>query len=197
MAILLAKEILAQIKNGNIVIEPFDPEQINPNSYDVRLGRKMLVLAPDVQVLDPKRDISHHYREIQPETDADGQEYYVLHPGALYLGVTEEYTEAKGIVMIMHGKSSLARTGISVHYCAGFGDEGFKGRWTLEITVMHSVRLYVGIPVGQIEYNTVQGELSADNYETTGSYNNNDPMPGVPNTWKKWGKYFQEFAKKS
>lgn len=196
MAILLAKEIEKQIKNGNIVIEPFNPEQVNPNSYDVRLGRKMLVLAPDVRVLDPKRDISQHYREIQPETDADGQEYYVLHPGQLYLGVTEEYTETRGLVPIFEGKSKIARTGISVHYCAGFGDDGFCGYWTLEITVTNPVRLYIGMPIGQLQYNTVEGE-SVAGYQQSGSYNNTEAVPGVPNTWKNWGKYFPEFAKKS
>jgi dCTP deaminase len=197
MATLLQSAIEREIKAGNIVIEPFNPERLNPNSYDVTLGRKMLVLDPGGEIIDPKQDISHYYREIPIETDSDGQHYFTLWPGQLYLGVTNEYTETDGYVPIMHGKSSLARMGVSVHYCAGFGDIGFSGHWTCEFTVMYPVRLYVNLPIGQLEYNTVEGELDNADYSVTGSYNNNEPMPGVPNTWKKWGKYFPEFAQKS
>ncbi|WP_435797921.1 dCTP deaminase domain-containing protein [Streptomyces klenkii] len=37
--ILTSPEITAAALNGRLRIDPFDPEQVNPNNYDVRLGR--------------------------------------------------------------------------------------------------------------------------------------------------------------
>ncbi len=196
MSILLQSAILSHMASGNIDIAHFNPARLNANSYDLTLGGKMLVLAPNSRVLDPKRDLSANYMSVVTETDQDGQEYFTLWPSQLYLGVTQEWTNTRGLVPIMEGKSSLARMGVSVHKCAGFGDDGFAGHWTLEIEVSRPIRLYVGMPIGQLVYHTIEGESTAE-YQNSGSYNNDEAVPGIPNTWKKWGKYFPELVGKS
>jgi dCTP deaminase len=82
----------------------------------------------------------------------------VLVPGRLYLGSTVEYTETHGFVPCIEGRSSIGRLGISVHVTAGFGDIGFCGTWTLEITVAEPIRIYANIQICQICYDSVEGD---------------------------------------
>ena len=89
--------------------------------------------------------------EIIPLT-SDG---YVLQPGVLYLGQTMEYTETHKFVPMLEGRSSVGRLGIAVHSTAGFGDIGFCGYWTLEITCTEKVRIYPGVDICQIYYHTI------------------------------------------
>lgn len=145
-------EIKKQIKNGNIIIVPFSENQLNPNSYNIKLGNKLLVY--DIKdYLDSKKE-NKTKEIIIPE------EGYILEPGLLYLGETEEYTETIGFVPCIDGRSSIGRLGIQVHATAGFGDNGFKGKWTLEIITTHRVKIYTGMEIGQIYYETLEGDKS-------------------------------------
>lgn len=151
--ILSDKKILAAIENGEIVIEPYRRKCLGTNSYDVHLG-KTLGLYQD-SVLDARKHNKINYIEI-PE------EGYVLHPGTLYLGATEEYTETHATVPFLEGKSSVGRLGIDIHATAGKGDVGFCNFWTLEISCVHPVRVYAGMPIGQLIYFQVDGDI--ENY---------------------------------
>ena len=71
-----------------------------------------------------------------------------------------EYTETYGYVPKIDGRSTTGRLGIIVHITAGFGDNGFKGKWTLEITVTHPVIVYPGMEIGQLYYETIEGDTS-------------------------------------
>ena len=151
--ILSDKKILTAIENGEIVIEPYRRECLGTNSYDVHLG-KTLGLYQD-KVLDARKHNKIDYVEI-PE------EGYVIHPGTLYLGATEEYTETHATVPFLEGKSSVGRLGIDIHATAGKGDVGFCNFWTLEISCVHPVRVYAGMPIGQLIYFGVDGDI--ENY---------------------------------
>jgi dCTP deaminase len=63
-----------------------------------------------------------------------------------------------GLVPWLDGRSSVGRLGISVHSTAGRGDDGFFGRWTLEVSVVHPVRVYPGMKVGQVTFFDLRGE---------------------------------------
>lgn len=146
---LSGNEILNQINKGNITIEPFDEKRINPNSYNITLNNKLKVYTEEV--LDCRKN--NPYKEvIIPE------EGMILYPGELYIGATNEYTETHGFVPCIDGRSSSGRLGISVHVTAGFGDNGFNGIWTLEITVVKPVRVYPNMEIGQVYYQTIDGE---------------------------------------
>lgn len=112
--------------------------------------------------LDPKKDNETEDIKI-PE------EGYVLLPGTLYLGETVEYTETTGYVPKIDGRSTTGRLGIVIHLTAGFGDNGFKGKWTLEITVTHPVIVYPNMEIGQLYFEEIQGDISMK-YE--GKYQN-------------------------
>lgn len=148
--ILTDKKILEAIDNGEIVIEPFRPECLGTNSYDVHLGKYLAVYKD--RELDARRHNDIDLFEI-------GEEGFVLQPGTLYLGVTEEYTETHRTVPFLEGKSSIGRLGIDIHATAGKGDVGFCNTWTLEISVVQPVRVYAGMPVGQLIYFVIDGDV--------------------------------------
>lgn len=99
-------------------------------------------------LLDMKQEMSTYRLKI-PE------EGFVLYPGVLYLGRTMEYTETHKFVPMLEGRSSVGRLGISIHSTAGFGDIGFCGYWTLEISCVQPVRIYPGVEICQIYYHTI------------------------------------------
>jgi dCTP deaminase len=149
--ILTDKRILQEIEAGTIVIEPFHRECLGTNSYDVHLGKYLLVYKN--RVLDAKLDNPTEEIIIPAETGI------VLEPGTLYLGVTEEYTESHRHVPFLEGKSSVGRLGIDIHATAGKGDVGFCNTWTLEISCVQPVRVYAGMPIGQLIYFNVEGDI--------------------------------------
>ncbi|HTP53473.1 MAG TPA: dCTP deaminase [Thermoplasmata archaeon] len=138
------------MESGRIVIRPFRDDCLGTNSYDVHLGPYLAVYRGGA--LDARRP--NAVREFR--IPADG---FVLVPGQLYLGVTEEYTETHGYVPFLEGKSSVGRLGIDIHSTAGKGDEGFCNYWTLEMSVKLPVRVYAGMPVGQLIYFEVSGPI--------------------------------------
>jgi dCTP deaminase len=174
--ILSDKEILLAIENKEIVITPFRQECLGTNSYDVHLG-KYLARYKD-HILDAKKHNEIEHFEI-PE------EGFVLHPNTLYLGVTEEYTETHTTVPFLEGKSSVGRLGIDIHATAGKGDVGFCNTWTLEISCTHPVRVYAGMPIGQLIYFQVSGEI--ENYynkKKNAKYNKRTIKPVESMMWR-------------
>ena len=223
-------EIKRQIELGNIVIEPFNEKQLNPNSYNIKLGKHLKIYKaaaysnPDYiemrleELYGPLReeyfkiceeikngeglkfDLYNKQQEIlaemeqikndntkkllleialDPKKDNEvsdieiPEEGYILLPGILYLGTTEEYTETYGFIPNIDGRSTTGRLGIEIHRTAGFGDNGFKGKWTLEITVTHPVIVYTGMEIGQLYYETIDGDPSMK-YE--GKYQNQNDV---------------------
>lgn len=167
--ILSDLEILNHIKMGTIIVEPFNESCLGTNSYDVHLG-KTLALYED-KVLDAKKHNRIKSFEIPPEG-------YVLMPDKFYLGVTHEYTETHAHVPFLEGKSSVGRLGIDIHATAGKGDVGFCNFWTLEISVKQPVRVYAGMPIGQIIYFAVEGDIKTMyNKKGSAKYNAKAPNP--------------------
>ena len=149
--ILTGKEIQKQVLEKNIIIEPFDEKLVNPNSYNLRLFNELVVYSSFP--LDMKKPAPTE-KVLIPE------EGLLLKPGVLYLGRTLEYTETFGLVPMLEGRSSIGRLGMYVHITAGFGDVGFKGFWTLEISVIHPLIIYPKVQICQIFYHTVEGEIT-------------------------------------
>lgn len=176
--ILSDAEILDNIERGRIVIRPFRRERLGSNSYDVHLG-KMLAVYLD-KILDAK---SHNHIQMF-EIPEDG---FVLMPEKLYLGVTEEYTETHDHVPFLEGKSSVGRLGIDIHATAGKGDVGFCNYWTLEISVKQPVRIYAGMPIGQLIYFEVKGNvLMPYNRKGSAKYNERHALPMESMMWKNF-----------
>lgn len=174
--ILTDQEILDCMEKGSIKVEPFRRECLGTNSYDVHLGKTLAVYKDSV--LDARKHNAIETFEI-PE---DG---YVLTPDNFYLGVTLEYTETLAHVPFLEGKSSVGRLGIDIHATAGKGDVGFCNFWTLEISVKKPVRVYYGMPIGQLIYFQVKGDvITPYNKKSSAKYNNVVPVPMESMMWK-------------
>ncbi|MEQ9440924.1 MAG: dCTP deaminase [Cyclobacteriaceae bacterium] len=164
--ILSGKSIQAQLGN-NIVIDPFREEQLNPNSYNLRLHHELLVY--DHAELDMKQENTAQ-KVIIPE------EGLLLEQHKLYLGRTLEFTETHQYVPMLEGRSSIGRLGLFVHITAGFGDVGFSGFWTLEMFCVQPIRIYAGVEICQVFYHAIEGEYDQYRQGTGhkgGKYQNN------------------------
>jgi len=158
--ILSGKEIKRRL-GKEIIIEPFNEDQLNPNSYNLRLHNELLVYED--HVLDMKKE-NKAKKIIIPE---DG---LLLEPGKLYLGRTVEYTKTDKLVPMLEGRSSIGRLGLFIHVTAGFGDVGFSGYWTLEMFCIQPIKIYPGVEVCQIYYHSIEGDY--EKY-SSGKYQNN------------------------
>jgi len=88
-------------------------------------------------------------------------------------------------VPFLEGKSSTGRLGIDIHATAGKGDVGFCNTWTLEISVAQPVRVYTGMPIGQLIYFEVQGEIAMSyNNKASAKYNVRTVKPVESMMWK-------------
>jgi len=174
--ILSDKRILEEIEKGTIKIVPYDRQDLGSNSYDGHLGKNLATY--DSEELDAKKHNTITHFDIPDEG-------FVLQPNVLYLGVTEEYTETHAHVPFLEGKSSTGRLGIDIHATAGKGDVGFCGNWTLEISVKQPVRIYYGMPIGQLIYFPVDGEIEVKyNQKGNAKYSGQPNRPVESMMWK-------------
>lgn len=196
--ILTDGAILKAIEAGDIEIDPFNPEHVNVTSVDLTLGKHVSVYKiwtdereylepPDRPVVDG-RDLSP--REIPGDVKAplstldyeiDPDAGWLLKPGIGYLMHTEERIKTLKYNPILDGKSSIGRLFIQVHATAGYGDPGFDGQYTMEVFVQHPIRVYLGMRICQIRFQT----LYTDDPEVTGPLRSYDQI----------GKYTHEQAR--
>jgi dCTP deaminase len=165
--VLSGQEIRRQL-GANIVIDPFDPARLNPNSYNLTLHNELMVY--EELVLDMRK--ANRVRRMT--LPADG---LVLQPNQLYLGRTVERTETHNLVPMIEGRSSIGRLGLFVHVTAGFGDVGFCGFWTLEMFAVQPVRIYPGVAICQIFYHDIHGPITE--YQSDKYQNNTDIQPSL------------------
>lgn len=149
--ILTGPEIARQRHAGRITIEPFSPEQVNPNSYNFRLGPVLKVYADEM--LDVRRPNPAQELAI-PETGL------VLRPDRIYLGSTVEVMGSDSYVPIIRARSGIARLGLFVHVTADLIDIGSVNQWTLQLHAVQPVRIYPGLLIGQVTFWTTQGDVT-------------------------------------
>jgi len=158
---ILSGRMIKQRLGKDIIIEPFDQKNLNPNSYNLHLHDEILVY--DEAYLDMKKANKTKQLRILPEG-------LILEPGRLYLARSLEHTETYNYVPMLEGRSSIGRLGLYIHVTAGFGDVGFKGFWTLEMHCIQPIKIYAGVAICQIYYHAIEGEY--DKYDS-GKYQNN------------------------
>lgn len=180
--ILSDTEIEREIELDSIDIKPFTVQQLNPASYDLRLGPELLVAEWSPSWSRPKAIPVHplDLRAVSGQPDylrslvLDEQQPYLLEPGEFLLACTAEtVTLSRAMAGRVEGKSSLARVGLAVHVTGGFIDPGFSGQITLEIAnLLHRpLTLYAGMRIAQIAFTPVLGRVRAP-YGVTGHYQN-------------------------
>jgi dCTP deaminase len=140
---------------GPKVIHPFNPDQVEPASYDVRLGYDFRIFQRDATpFIDLKKP-----RDITKAVRVEGDEYFLMHPGEFALGTTlERFEFPDNLVGRIEGKSSVGRLGLMVHITAGYIDPGFRGPITLELFCVHPlpVMLYPNQLIAQISFHEMK-----------------------------------------
>ena len=159
--ILTGSEIQKQIDLKKITIDPFTPKNINPNSYDLTLNENYKVY---------KNKYLSAFQENETVSGIIPDYGLLLKPGKLYLMRTNEKTHTDYYAPMIEGRSSIARLGVFIHITAGFGDVGFNGYWTLEVTVLHPIYLNKNMRIAQVYFHTLQGDTDI---LYAGKYQNN------------------------
>ena len=161
MGILTSREILNRLYK-DIIIDPFNIKNLNPNSYNLTLHDELKFY--DCNFLDMKKENSTKILKIP----MDG---LWLEPGETYLGRTIEYTVTKNLVPIIKTRSSIARLHIQIINSAGFGDIGYSGHWTIPISVIKKTKVYPFVTICQVYYNDITGEIDKE-YNVNDKYQN-------------------------
>jgi dCTP deaminase len=158
--ILTGDEIRNEYKLGKIKISPFNNSQINPNSYDFRLGN--IIKTYKNELLDPM---------VKQETNTVdiSQQSITLFPNKIYLGHTYETMGSNFYVPIIRAKSSIARLGLFIHVTADLIDIGSYNEWTLQLHAVQPIKIYAGMLIGQVTFWTIQGEIKLYNGKYQGS----------------------------
>lgn len=142
------------IETGEIGLDPYSPQLVQPASIDVRLAESFLRFD---QSPHDRRSIDTRHPELDEGrrvTIPDG-EPFILGAGEFALGATIEKVKLPpGIVAQINGKSSLGRMGLLVHATAGFIDPGFEGTLTLELANLRRrpMLLWPGMRIAQLAY---------------------------------------------
>ena len=148
--LLSDRDILTEVSEGGIHLDPWDPQMVQPSSVDVQLDKFFRVFENHRY---PSIDPSVEQAELTRMIEVSDEEPFVLHPGEFVLGSTyEQVTLGSAVAARLEGKSSLGRLGLLTHSTAGFIDPGFSGHVTLELSNMATlpVKLWPGMKIGQL-----------------------------------------------
>lgn len=164
--ILTGSGIQKGVVDGSITIDPFEPRQLNPNSYNYRLSERLRESTHD------GLSAGADWQEIEMPQDG-----FLLKPNRVYLGATIEKIGSQRWVTTLIGRSSVGRLGMFLTASADLGNLGTAHCWTLEITVVQPLKIYPGMKVGQVCFWAPEG--NAQSYG--GAYTDfNCPTPAIP-----------------
>ena len=170
--ILTGPQIDEERKLGNIALEPFNPKFLGPNSYDVTLHPYLLVYIVEKGEGEEAGSFLDMKKNNPTKTIQIPDKGLILEPNQLYIGCTNECATSSKFVPMFEGRSSIGRLGINTHITAGFGDVGwgysqnengevicYNPTWTLEIAVVHRVKVYPNVRIGQVYFMVPKGTL--------------------------------------
>lgn len=198
------------MKKGDIVISPFNRNQLATSSYDVTLGEWFFREQPpkynhSLYNIWSKEHMEHVWGADKVERAVLASEAFkkynfdwksgirpddkvvVLRPGETILAHTEEFIGGKDhITTMMKARSSMGRNFIEVCKCAGWGDVGYINRWTMEITnnsKNYIIPLVVGRRIAQIVFFET-GPIEAKDYAASGKYSSSTDVKKLAKEWK-------------
>jgi dCTP deaminase len=202
------KRILEEKKKGDIIIDPFLPNNLATSSYDVTLGpyyfreKRTNYFQNHYNIYNKKHiesiwgteackaeKASKVFKDanIEWEGISPNDLVILLEPGETILAHTNEFIGGKShITTMMKARSSLGRSFIEVCKCAGWGDVGYVNRWTMEITNNsrhYAIPLIVGRRIAQIIFFET-GPIIGNDYNTTGKYNSSTNLKELKKMWK-------------
>ncbi len=200
------KKILEEMGRSNIVITPFQEENLSTASYDVSLGKYYFSEQKNITntLYNPcnQKDVERVWGT-EPQQAKLAKEVFVnepfdfvginendliiiLEPGETILAHTEEFIGGKNhITTMMKARSSWGRNFIEVCKCAGWGDVGYTNRWTMEITNnarQYRIPLIVGRRIAQIIFFET-GDIRQSDYAQQGKYQSATNVDDIQKQW--------------
>ena len=156
--ILSDRHIKERISTGEIKIEPFREDCIQPASYDLHLDNEFRIFKHHkTELIDTRKPLNGAMEKIViPDEEA-----FVLHPGTFALALIKERTGVDNKhVGRLEGKSSLGRLGLIIHTTAGFLDPGNDLKMTLELFNASNlpIKLYPGMKIAQLAFEELTSE---------------------------------------
>lgn len=207
-AVLSDKDIINEL-NDNVVIIPFNREQLGSNSYDTTLGEyyyerddsnipeffNPLYGKHIAQFWGVKADPNEHYgakkaSTVTTKNEAEkyglkmGDQYILIKRGHIILAHTGEFLGGRvNVTTMMKARSTIGRGGLTIACCAGAGDTGYFNRYTYEIHNRNpmTVVLKVGERIGQIWFMRT-GEVMVS-YEKRGQYQQTTSITQLITQW--------------
>jgi dCTP deaminase len=206
------KAIIRERDQGNILIEPFNRENLGTGSYDVTLGMYYYRENRDANGLSfynpySKADVARvwggqddFYEAVQAkewrrqnrnfplENIGDDDYIIVLDPGETILAHTIEFIGGcdTTIDTMMKARSSTGRNFLEVCKCAGLGDIGYCNRWTMEVTnnsSKYQIPLVVGRRMAQLLFFKTEGTIKGALYTDSGKYQETRDIPKMMQEW--------------
>jgi dCTP deaminase len=141
---------------GTDLIDPFDPDRVQPASYDLLLGEEFIVFDAHEQVC---IDLETRKDESPRRVIRTFEQGFVLHPGEFVLGCTFETIKLPDdMIARLDGKSTIGRLGLLIHVTAGFVDPGWHGPLTLEIYNVRKVPIILRpmLPFCQLSFSFME-----------------------------------------
>jgi dCTP deaminase len=158
--ILTGAAIDQDVQAGNIVIEPYDPKFLEPNSYGFHLASHMICYTDGI--IDARYEPTQEFFTI-PQTG------FCLTPGKFYLGSTLERMGSYRHAATLYARRSVSTMGMWIQFSAPLGHTGAIIPWTLEIQVVHPTIVFPGMLIGKIAFWESQGDRDLYDGKYTGS----------------------------
>ena len=174
--ILTRDVILALLDSGSMAIEPFNDAALESASYNVTLHNQIRVFMEGLNEIDVAT-VAENVNAIVDITrvvDMNVDGYYLLKPGELVLGMTEEKIRLPSDVAgWIQGRSRFARMGLMVHITASFMQPGSSNKLVYEIynASRNAIKLRSGIPIAQVIFERCEGSA-----EYAGSFKNQEKI---------------------
>ena len=159
MGILTRKEILKEIKDGRIKIEPFLESSVGPASIDLTLSNAFRVFVRLPMHIKADNDID--YKCATKGIWIEDGETITIHPGTTILGMTKEkVTIPSDICGWLEGRSKFARLGLLIHISASFMQPGISNHQVLEMSNFGPIPIdiYPGTSACQFIFERAEGE---------------------------------------
>jgi dCTP deaminase len=157
MGVLTREAILAEMRAGRLVIDPFEPEQLGAASVDLTLGDEIRVIDADAEPIDVRNEADYRDHTTLRRLDAP----YVLEPGCTIHGITRErITLPPDLCGLLEGRSRFARLGLMIHVTSAFVQPGVSNRQVLEMSNVSNrpLRIHPGVRLCQIVLLRTEGQ---------------------------------------
>lgn len=126
---VLSDVSILEVIKQHPLITPFDEEQLEAASYDLRLGDHYITYHTKYPVSRPVG-----IKDQLSMLEYKNRQQFVIEPLDFALATTVEFLDIPNYLAAkLEGKSSLGRIGLFIHITAGFIDPGFRGTLTIEM----------------------------------------------------------------